>query len=403
MSRSAGSSHKILIIGGGSAGLTLAARLRRAGEHDIAVVEPSRDHYYQPLWTLAGGGCAPVAASRRDESRLIPSGVRWIQDSAAGIDPDLRTVTLGSGERVGYQVLAVCPGIQLDWDEVPGLTPTLGRHGVSSNYRVDLAPQTWKFLKDLRSGTAVFTLPAGPAKCPGAAQKICYLAADWYRRQGVLGDIRLVLVLPTPLIFGVPEFARVLERVIERYGIELRLQHELVEVDSDHREVIIADRGQGDSKQRLGYDALHVVPPQSAPDWIKRTPLADPADPKGWVAVDKHTLQHITYPEVFALGDVCNVPIAKTGAAVRAQAPVAARNMADYLAGRSLSASYDGYAACPITTSRNRMLLAEFDYTCRPRPTIPLIDTQKERYDMWLLKRYGLPALYWNLMLRGLA
>lgn len=403
MSRSAGRNHRILIIGGGSAGLSVAARLRRAGEHDITVVEPSRNHYYQPLWTLVGGGRAPVAASRRDEGRLIPSGVRWVQGGAAEIDPAGRTVTLGSGVRIGYQVLVVAPGIQLDWDEVPGLAGTLGMRGVSSNYRADLAPKTWQFLRDLRSGTAVFTLPAGPAKCPGAAQKICYLAADWYRRQGVLGNIRLVLVLPTPAIFGVPEFARVLHQVVERYGIELRLQHELLEVDSYNREVIIADQAEGGSKQRLRYDVLHVVPPQSAPDWIKQTSLADSSDRKGWVAVDKHTLQHVAFPEVFALGDVCNAPIAKTGAAVRAQAPVVSRNIVDYLSGRPLSGHYDGYAACPITTSRNRMLLAEFDYTGRPHPTIPFLNTQKERYDMGLLKRYGLPFLYWNLMLRGLA
>jgi sulfide:quinone oxidoreductase len=403
MTRSAVDKHRILIIGGGSAGLSLAARLRRAGEHDIAVVEPSRDHYYQPLWTLVGGGRASLPISRRGEAGLIPAGVRWVQDHAAEIDPAGRTITLGSGSHIGYQALAVCPGIQLDWDELPGLSGTLGMRGVSSNYRVDLAPKTWQFLRDLRSGTAVFSLPAGPVKCPGAAQKICYLAADWYRRQGVLGGIRLVLVLPTPVIFGVPEFARVLEQVVERYGIDLRLEHELVEVDSDRREVIIADRRDGGGKERLGYDVLHVVPPQSAPDWIKAGPLADPADRKGWVQVDPHTLQHSVYPEVFALGDVCNAPIAKTGAAVRAQAPVAARNIRDQLAGRSLSARYDGYAACPFTTSRNRMLLAEFDYTCRPHPTIPFINTQRERYDMWLLKRYGLPFLYWHLMLRGLA
>jgi sulfide:quinone oxidoreductase len=191
--------------------------------------------------------------------------------------------------------------------------------------------------------------------------------------------------------------------VVDRYEIDLRLEHELVEVDGDRREVIIADRREGGSKERLGYDVLHVVPPQSAPDWIKHGPLADPADRKGWVQVDPHTLQHPAYPDVFALGDVCNAPIAKTGAAVRAQAPVAARNIGDHLAGRDLAARYDGYAACPFTTARNRMLLAEFDYTCRPHPTIPFINTQKERYDMWLLKRYGLPLLYWHLMLRGLA
>ncbi|MFN0091704.1 MAG: FAD-dependent oxidoreductase [Acidimicrobiales bacterium] len=393
--------HRIVIIGGGTAGLTVAARLRRAGEADVALIEPSPVHYYQPLWTLVGGGRAPMKATVRPEVSVLPKGVRWIQDAAQGVDPEAKRVELSGGASVAYDALVVAPGIQCDWDAVPGVADTLGRGGVSSNYRPDLAPRTWELVEPLRGGTAVFTAPAGPIKCGGAPQKIAYLAADWWRRQGVLRDVQVILALPGAKLFGVPEFEAVLGQVVERYGIDLRLQTELVEVDPGQREVILADHAAG-TKQRVRYDLLHVTPPMSAPDWIKRSPLAGD-DAKGWVSVDRATLAHTRWPEVFALGDVTDTPNAKTGAAVRKQAPVVVENLRAALAGNALTARYDGYGSCPFVTARNRVLLAEFDYTNRPTPSIPLIDTARERYDMWLLKRYGLPFLYWNLMLRGLA
>lgn len=394
--------RRIVIVGGGTAGISVAARLRRACQDEITLVEPSDVHYYQPLWTLVGGGRAPAKQSARRQVAFVPKGVNWIQDWAEEIDPEGQMVATRTGSKIGYDFLVVCPGIQLDWDRIPGLTETLGRNGVSSNYRYDLAPKTWDFLKDLRGGTALFTHPSGPIKCAGAPQKIAYLAADWWRKQGVLKDIHIVLVLATPAIFGVPEFARVLEQVVERYDIDLRLQHELTEVDPEKREAILVDR-QSDQKLNVPYDFLHAVPPQSAPGWIKQGPLADPKDPNGYVEVDKHTHQHVRYPNVFALGDAGSTPNSKTGAAVRKQVPVVVENLLAIMAGREPPAGYDGYASCPLTTARNRMLLAEFDYTMKPHPTIPLINTQRERYDMWLLKRYGLPFLYWNLMLRGRA
>jgi sulfide:quinone oxidoreductase len=396
--------HRIVIIGGGSAGISVASRLLRAGERDVAVIEPSDVHYYQPLWTLVGGGLAPAAESVRPEASVMPKGADWVKDRAVAVDPVSRRVELASGEEVSYDFLVVCPGLALDWDRLPGSGETLGRNGVSSNYQFDLAPKTWAMIKDLRAGTAVFSMPSGPIKCAGAPQKICYLAADWWRKQGVLPNIHVVLVLPTPAMFGVPEFSKVLEEVASRYGIDVRLQHEVVEVDPEKREVIIANRANGkEDKFSLGYDFAHLVPPQSAPGWVKQSPLADPANPGGYVQIDKHTMCHVRFPEVFSLGDAGSSPNSKTGAAVRKQAPVVVANLKAAMAGRDLVASYDGYASCPLTTARNRMLLAEFDYTMKPHPTIPFIDTKKERYDMWLLKRYGLPFMYWNLMLKGLA
>lgn len=392
--------HRIVVIGAGTAGIAVAARLANHGESDVAVIDPSRKHYYQPLWTLVGGGRASAASTQRDQARLIPKAATWIAEAAVGVDPDEHVVQLEGGGEVGYDALVVCPGIQLDFDQLPGSAETLGRDGVSTNYRFELAPKTWDFIREMTSGTAVFTMPSGPIKCAGAPQKIAYLAADHWRREGVLKDIDVVMVLPTPGMFGVPEFARVLEQVVDRYGIDVRFQSEVTEIDADTREVVITDHA-NDTKSTLGYDFVHVTPPQSAPDWIKASPLAVPGDPKGWIDIDKNTMQHVRHPDVFALGDAGSSPNSKTGAAIRKQAPVVVQNVIDHLNGNGVTRHYDGYASCPIVTAHNRMLLAEFDYTMRPHKTVPFIDTQKERYDMWLLKRYGLPFMYWNVLMKG--
>lgn len=394
--------HKIVVVGGGTAGISVAARLRRAGEADVAVIEPSDTHYYQPLWTLVGGGRAPLGITARKEASVMPRGAAWIKARVDGFDPDNNLVHLATDSTVEYDYLVVCPGIQLDWDKIPGVPEAVQGPFASSNYTYDLAPKTWQLIKPLRRGTALFTMPAGPIKCAGAPQKIAYLACDYWRQQGVLADIRVVLVLPTPGMFGVKVFSDVLETVAARYGIEVHKSSELVEVDADNRTAVIVNHAD-ESKEEITYDLMHVVPPQSAPDWVKASPLADAASPFGYVEIDKNTMRHVRYPNIFSLGDCGSSPNSKTGAAVRKQAPVVTANLRAVMANGQPTQQYDGYASCPLTTSRNRMLLAEFDYTMQPHPTIPLINTKKERYDMWLLKRYGLPFMYWNMMLKGTA
>jgi sulfide:quinone oxidoreductase len=394
--------HRTVIIGGGTAGITVAARLRRAGIDDVALIDPSTEHYYQPLWTLVGGGCAPANKSVRSQSSLIPRGVAWLKDSAVEVDPTNHVVHTAAGARVTYDRLVVCPGIQLNWNKIPGMADALTTPYVSSNYTYELAPKTWDLIRKMRSGTAVFTMPAGPIKCAGAPQKIAYLAADYWRGEGVLGQIRIVLVLPTPGMFGVKVFSDELEKVAARYGIEVRKSSEVVEIDAEARRAVIQNNIEN-TKDAVDYDLMHVVPPQSAPDWIKAGPLADPANPAGYIEIDKHTMRHVRFPEIFALGDAGSSPNSKTGAAIRKQAPVVVANLRAGLEGRDPVERYEGYASCPLTTSRHKMLLAEFDYTMEPTPSIPLINTTRERRDMWYLKRYGLPFLYWNLMLTGRA
>lgn len=393
--------HSVLIIGAGSAGITVAARLRRAGVQDVAILDPAETHWYQPLWTLVGGGRAPLSASRKPQSRLIPKGVRWIRDAATAVDPGAQTVATEGGLEITYDFLVMAPGLRLDWDGVPGLADAVGHDGVSSNYAAQYAPRTWDLVRGMRSGTAVFTHPAGPIKCGGAPQKIAYLAADHWRREGVLDKIRMVLVLSEPAMFKVPAWSRVLESVAARYGIEVRFSSEMTSIDAARRELVVTDNATGD-KETLSYDMVHAVPPQAAPTWVAEGPLADPASPYGYVEADKYTLVHPRHPNVVSLGDVANLPTSKTGAAVRKQAPVAVANLIAAMEARPPAARYDGYTSCPLVTARDKMLLAEFDYDLEPASSFPFLDTYVERRDMYLLKRYGLPAMYWHGMLKGL-
>lgn len=394
--------HRIVIIGGGTAGISVAARLLRKGHSDVAVIEPSDTHYYQPLWTLVGGGQAKASTTERPEASVMPKGATWIRNAAATVDPDNNRVTCVDGADYEYDVLVVSPGIQLDWDRTEGLQDALGKDGVSSNYRFDLAPRTWEFIRDLRSGTAVFGMPSGPIKCAGAPQKIAYLASDYWRRQGVLSDIDVHLVVPTPRLFGIPAIADNLDVIAADYGITVHTGAEITSVDAAAHKVGITHTGDGGSDTVLPYDVLHAVPRQSAPDWIKSSPLST-GDAAGYVEIDKHTMQHVRYPNVFSLGDAGSSPNSKTGAAIRKQAPVVVENIESFLTGRPLNASYNGYGSCPIVTSSHAMLLAEFDYDLNLTPSFPLLDPTKPHRGYWYLKKYGLPFMYWNLMLKGLA
>lgn len=395
--------HKVVIVGGGSAGISVASRLLNGDVTDVAIIDPAEKHYYQPLWTLVGGGCAKRETSERSQASVIPKNATWIKDAVVSFDPDNNQVTTGGGATIGYDVLVVCPGIQLDWNKIEGLDETLGSNGVSSNYTYELAPKTWDFIRNTTSGQAVFTMPSGPIKCAGAPQKIAYLACDHWRKQGVLQNIDVHMVLPTPGMFGVKVFSDALEAVVADYGINVTFVSELESVDASSKKATFKPVGEnGTAPFTLDYDVMHVTPPQSAPDWIKSSPLSNDT-PAGYVDVDKHTHQHVRYPNIFSLGDAGSTPNSKTGAAIRKQAPVVAANVQKQLSGADPNERYEGYASCPLTTSSSKMLLAEFDYTMEHTPSFPVIDLTKPRTDMWYLKKHGLPFMYWNLMLKGRA
>jgi sulfide:quinone oxidoreductase len=388
------SHHSILIVGGGAAGITVAARLRkRVPRRSLAIIEPSDKHFYQPLWTLVGGGVASREATVRSQARCIPPGAAWIRDAVTAFHPEENHVLTRDGRRLTYDFLVVAPGIQLDWGKIKGLHGNLGHHGICSNYSYESVASTWECIRNFRGGIALFTMPV---KCGGAPQKIMYLAEDHFRRAGVRERSTIIYGSATAGIFAVPKYAQALEKVIARKGIQTRFRHNLIEIRPEAREVVFE---QLDTRQQvvLPYDMIHVTPPMSAPDFIKRSSLANET---GWVDVDRHTLRHRRHANIFGLGDASSLPTSKTAAAIRKQAPVVVENLLAAMQSRPLPARYDGYTSCPLVTGYGRLVMAEFDYDQQPKETFPF-DQGKERFSMYLLKKIGLPLLYWHGMLKG--
>ncbi len=397
---------QILIIGGGNAGISLAAQLfRKDSKLDIAILDPADKHYYQPAWTLVGGGVFDINDTVRSEAEVMPEKATWLKEAAASFEPEQNAVVTSGGNRYTYDYLVVCPGIQLNWHKIKGLEGNLGKNGITSNYLFNMAPYTYECLRNTKKGKAIFTNPNTLIKCGGAPQKIMYLAADYWRKHGVLSDVQVHFYSGGSIIFGVKKYADTLNKVIARYGIRTHFLHNLVEVKPDSKQAVfdVYEQGKVVGQVTEDYEMIHVTPPQSAPDFIKNSPLAVPDNPFGWVDVDKFTFQHNRYPNIYSIGDASSTPNGKTGAAIRKQVPVLVQQLLSQIrTGKPADAKYNGYGSCPLITGYGKLVLAEFDYDNNPTETFPF-DQSKERWSMYMLKRRVLPWLYWNKILHGTA
>ncbi|WP_425050123.1 TIGR01244 family sulfur transferase [Psychromarinibacter sp. S121] len=393
----------VVIVGAGAGGISVAASLRaRKPDLQVALIDPADIHYYQPGWTMVGGGIFQPEDTAKTMGSLIPRGVHWIKAAVAAFEPENNAVILDGCRVVKYDRLVVTPGLKLDWARVEGLEETLGRNGVTSNYRYDLAPYTWKLVQGLKSGRAIFTQPPMPIKCAGAPQKAMYLSGDHWFRSGVLKNIDIQFNNAGGVLFGVKDYVPALEKYVEKYGASLNFFHNLISVDGPAKKAVfeVKKPDTDPTTVEMDFDMMHVCPPQTAPDFIRVSPLADAA---GWVDVDQSTLRHKSFDNIWSLGDVMNAPNAKTAAAARKQAPVVAENIAADIDGRSAVAQYDGYGSCPLTVERGKIVLAEFGYGGTLLPSFPkfLVDGTKPTRTAWILKERLLPPIYWKAMLRG--
>lgn len=393
----------VVIVGAGSGGISTAASLlKRQPGLQIAIIDNAEKHYYQPGWTMVGGGVFHASDTERDMASLIPSGVEWIHAGAQEFDPENNSLTLEDGSQISYDHLVVACGLKLNWEGIEGLVDTLGENGVTSNYRFDLAPYTWKLVQGLRSGKAVFTQPPMPIKCAGAPQKALYLSADHWYRNGTLKQIDIQFYNAGGVLFGVKEYVPALMKYIEKYDAKLNFNHRLTKVDGEARTAWFEKSDADGNKEIVSteFDMLHVCPPQQAPDFIRSSPLADAA---GWVDVDQGTLRHKRFDNIWSLGDVMNAPNAKTMAAARKQAPVVAHNLLSAMGVTKGVALYDGYGSCPLTVEKGKIVLAEFGYGGKLLPSFPswLLDGTQPTRLAWILKKDLLPPVYWNAMLKG--
>ena len=400
--------------------MTAAQIKNQKRDASIAIIDPADTHYYQPAWTLVGAGAYDYNKTGRPMSSVIPKGCDWVKDAVTTIDADNSKVNTANSGELSYDILVAAPGIQIDVDGIPGLKEGLEAGVVCSNYTDP--KKTWELVQKFKGGNAVFTQPTTPIKCGGAPQKIMYLADDHWAKTGVKGDTNVIFATPGSVIFGVPDFAKTLTKVLQRKNIHFKPFYAISKIDVANKEVHftnakpgendcvvnegngLSERTEGDSAYVIPFDLLHLAPPQSAPDFIKNSPLSN-GTPGGWIDVDINTLQHNKYPNVFAVGDAAALPTAKTGAAIRKQAPVVAGNVVAMLNSNKITdAQYEGYSSCPLVTGYGKMVLAEFKYN-NVRDSDPFlskfVDTTKENYSMWILKKFGLPYMYWNRMMKG--
>ncbi len=397
---------KIVILGGGAGGLSVAARLRKKMATDeIAIIEPAKEHYYQPLWTLVGAGILPREKTVRSQEGLIPRGIHHLKSPVKRVNPSQNQVEMMDQTIVTYEALVVATGLRVAWEKIDGLAGHLGTNGICSIYGYDQVDKAAHMIQNFRGGEAIFTMPPVPIKCAGAPQKIMYLADEIFRKNGVRQNSKIFFTTAGKTMFGVPVFAAALSQVVQRKSIIPLFQHRLVSVQPSEKIAVfeIGDVTSGTMKKEMSYDLLHVVPPMQAHTYLTESGLAaEEGDQKGWLAVDKFSLQHLKFPNIFGVGDVTGVPNSKTGAAIRKQAPVVVANILAALSGRPLPAQYDGYSSCPLVTGFGKVMLAEFGYDGKLMPTFP-IDPTKERRSMWHLKKDLLPTLYWQGMLKGRA
>ncbi len=413
--------HQIVIIGGGTAGIMTATQLLKKNPSlDIAIVEPAETHYYQPAWTLVGAGAYDYKKTARSMASLMPSKASWIKDYVSGFKASENCITTKNSGDISYDYLVVAPGLVMDPSLIEGLPEAMEKGIVCSNYTDP--EHTWETIKNFKGGNALFTQPTTPIKCGGAPQKIAYLAADYFRKSGVAKDTNVIFATPGSIIFGVPVIKNTLMKVIERYGIHFKPFYAPFKIDAEKKIAYfkhtaegenqcvinesnpLGEKMSGDAVIEIPFDMLHLAPPQTAPKFVKESNLVNEA---GWLAVDQGSMQHKEFSNIFGLGDVAGLPTAKTGAAIRKQVPIVVDNLMMLMAHKEASnKSYNGYSSCPLVTGYGKMVLAEFDYKNNfiPDPKLKQLlirDSSKEHWRLWMLKKYMLPYLYWNKMMKG--
>ncbi|XP_053573422.1 sulfide:quinone oxidoreductase, mitochondrial isoform X2 [Bombina bombina] len=389
--------YDVVVVGGGAGGITMSARMKRKlGAGKVAVIDPSEKHYYQPMWTLVGGGAKQLANSERSMASVIPSGVKWIKSEVKGFDPDKNSIRIGDDKEISYKYLIIALGLKLQYEKIKGLPEGFNYPKIGSNYSVKTVEKTWKALQDFKKGNAIFTFPNTPVKCAGAPQKIMYLSEEYLRKTGKRKDAHIIFNTSLGAIFGVKKYADALLEIIKERNIELNFKHNLIEVRADKNEAVFENLDKPGETKVLEYEMLHVTPPMGPPDVLINSAVADAG---GWVDVNKETLQHKKYPNVFGIGDCTNLPTSKTAAAIAAQSAVLDKTISLVMSNKNSSAKYDGYTSCPLVTGYSKVILAEFDYNAQPLETFP-IDQSKERRSMYYMKADMMPFLYWNLLLK---
>lgn len=388
----------VLIIGGGNAGLSAAARLLRRGVTDVAVIESQSVHTYRPLLSYVGSGQASMRSAERTQRSVTPQGCTWIRDSALAVDADTKTVRCASGKVYRYRDLILGNGLVPDHDALAGIDAALETPAVASNY-LNHAEKTWALVQSMPAGgRAVFTVPRPPVSCTGTTLKPLFLAAAHWKQAGRLADVDITLVIDREGFLGVPDLDDRLRGHLD--DLDVRVMHETAVTALDPGRRRLSVQPSNGATQQLSYDMLHLVPPFCGPGWVALSGLAVPAG-HGLVDVDARTFRHRSFPDIWAAGDGAAVDTDPSGGALRRQIAILVDNLLAARAGGRF-AEYDGYTVAPIATSAHELIAGEFDRTGAIASSLPrFVDSLKPRRTAWVFDRYGLPQIYWRRILRG--
>ncbi len=398
---------RIVVAGGGAAGLATAARLsRQLDGADIIVVEPRSDHFYQPGFTLVGAGLKSAEYVTLKTKDYLPSGARWMQERVEEFDPVANKVVTEKGTVLPYDFLVVTTGLVLDYGAVEGMERALiGREGIASVYAgAAAAAASWQALQGFMEtgGVGLFGRPATEMKCAGAPIKQTFLADDHLRRAGTRSKTEVVYNAHSKTLFSVPPVNTKLLELFDRQDIKTNFSHVLTKIDPAKH---IATFETPTGSVELKWDFINLIPPMRAPDAVRSSPLPwqdGPFAADGWIEVDKKTLRHLRFPNIFGVGDINGVPKGKTAASVKWQTPVVVDHLVAAIGGKEGTAVYNGYTSCPLITKIGQAMLVEFDYENRMTPSFPFIDPLTEHWLPWVIKEKLLKATY-TAMLRGLA
>lgn len=399
---------RIVIVGAGAAGLATASRLaQRLEGASITLIDARREHFYQPGYTLVGAGIKPASYVVSTTQEYVPRGVDWVQEAAAEIDPEGRKVVTASGRPVPYDFLIVACGLELHYGGIEGMDPGLiGREGIGSvYYGPQAAVETWKTMSAFAQsgGVALMGRPHTDMKCAGAPLKYTFITDDRLRRAGNRGKAELHYLAPQKALFSVPIVSEKVRMLFQQRGIQTHLEHRLVAIDAGRR---IATYESPAGRTELKWDFIHVVPPMRAPEVVRNSPLPwqdGPFARESWLEVDRETLRHKRYANVFGIGDIAGVPKGKTAASVKWQVPVAVDHLVGDITGKPSTEKYNGYTSCPLITRLGRAMLIEFDYQDNLYESFPgFIAPLEELWVSWVMKTMALKPTYLS-MLRGRA
>jgi sulfide:quinone oxidoreductase len=402
--RAINTSAHVVIIGAGAGGLAVANRLsRRLRGGRITVVEARQTHHYQPGWTLVASGVWAPEKTTRPNSQFMPPNVDWIQSSAAGFDPDNRSVTLASGEVLSYDYLVVATGIQLNYGEIEGMSPDLvGQHGIGSVYAsLEGAARTRDVIDQWVAkggGQGIFTHAPTPVKCAGAPLKMTFTTLSRLEASGKRDNFSVDFYSPRGGLFSQPWVNDFVMQRFDDQGVGRHHFQTLTAISPEDQQATFTHED-GTFVTR-DFDFIHVVPPMSAPDAVRDSALiAQEGKFTGnWLDVDIYTLQHNRYPEVFGIGDVIGAPINKTAASVKAQAPIVAENLIAAIQDKPLLLKHNGYTSCPLITGIGKAMLVEFGYDMEFLPSFPFIDPREESWVTWTFKDKMLQPAYYAVL-----